>query len=380
MSEELHVNPEFPTDIPYRRVLDHGFVALVDVMGEDSSIVQAARVSYGKGTKTMRSDKALISYLIRHRHTTPLEMVEFKFIIRLPVFVARQVVRHRTASINEYSARYSEVPDRFWAPSLGAIADQDAVNRQGRADALLDLVEALPDPAGDAVACAYREDETAVLVAPDGTGISRAALLEDAHRIEFAPRFSGNADDAGMLPTENYLWWAERLLDFFPERKEKMASIRARYQEHNERSYALYQNFLREGVAREIARSVLPLTMYTEWYWKMDLHNLFHFLRLRMDPHAQLEVRAFAEAIGTFVKEHMPHAWDSFANDGLDGVFLCRDEKEVLRPLDDEAQREVLQGLYERGYRRRRLKETCRKLAIDERIVDELWPPKGDGA
>ena len=375
MTQELHVNPEYPTDIPYRRVLDHGFVALVDVMGEDSSIVQAARVSYGKGTKTMRSDKALISYLIRHRHTTPLEMVEFKFIIRLPVFVARQVVRHRTASINEYSARYSEVPERFWAPSLGAIADQDSVNRQGRADTLLDLVEALPDPVVSGTDCAYCDGQPAVLVAPDGTGISRAALLDANHRVDFAPRFSGNPEDAGLLPTEGYLWWAERLLDHFPERKEKLRSIRATFQEQNERSYALYQNLLREGVAREIARSVLPLTMYTEWYWKMDLHNLFHFLRLRMDPHAQLEVRAFAEAIGEFVKERLPAAWESFANDGLDGVFLCRDEKEVLRPLDDDAQREVLKGLYERGYRRRRLKETCRKLAIDERLVDEIWPP-----
>ena len=179
MSEELLRNPEFPTELPYKRVLDHGFVALVDVMGNDASIVQAARVSYGKGTKTMRGDKALISYLMRHWHTTPFEMVEFKFLMRLPLFIARQVIRHRTANVNEYSARYSEVPDRFWAPDLGAIADQDTVNRQVRADALRDLVEALPDRPGS-TPCSYFGNETAVLVAEDGTAISRVGLMDEA--------------------------------------------------------------------------------------------------------------------------------------------------------------------------------------------------------
>ena len=374
MSQDPHANPEFPTELPYRRVLDKGFVALIDVMGNDASIVQAARVSYGKGTKTVRGDKALISYLMRHWHTTPFEMVEFKFLMRLPLFIARQVIRHRTANVNEQSARYSEVPDRFWAPDLGAIADQDSVNRQGRADSLRDLVEALPDRAGSAVTCAYREGESAVLVAENGTGISRAALLDGPSREAFTPHWVGG--EAGMLPSRNYVWWVERLLEFFPERKQRLQEIQAAFHDHNEKSYALYRKQIESGVAREIARCVLPLSMYTEWYWKVDLHNLFHFLRLRMDPHAQLEVRELAEAMASFVQPQVPFAWEAFEADRLQGAFLSREEKEVLAPLDDAAGREVLSALYEKGYRRRRLKETSRKLGIDERLVDELWPAK----
>jgi len=375
MSAELFSNPaEFPTDFPFRRVLDHGFVALIDVMGNDASIVQAARVSYGKGTKTVRGDKALISYLMRHAHTTPYEMVEFKFLMRLPVFVARQVVRHRTANINEYSGRYSIVPDRFWAPSLGAIADQDSVNRQGRADQLRELVEALPDPPA-AVPCAYVEGESAVVVAKDGTGASRAALLDADHRRAFAPVWSGDDAQADLLPSECYAWWVERLLDWFPERRARLEEVRRTIVEHNERTYALYQKLMQQGVAREIARGVLPLTMYTEWYWKIDLHNLLHFLRLRMDPHAQFEVRCYAEAMAVWVKEHVPFAWEAFEKDRLRGVVLSRDEKELLAPVGEDAQRALLAGLHERGWRSRRLKESCRKLGIDERLVDEMWPP-----
>ncbi len=372
MSEELHKNPEYPTELPYRRVLDHGFVALVEVMGTDSSIVQAARVSYGKGTKTMRSDQALISYLARHRHSTPTEMIEFKFLMRLPVFIARQIVRHRTASLNEYSARYSIVPDRFWVPDLGAIADQDDVNRQGRVDMIRKLADALPEK-GEA--CAYVGEEKAVLVAEDGTGISRVALRDPVSRAAFLKIWRADAPD-DMFPSEEHVFWVEQLLEFHPETKARFERIRDAYREQNERSYSMYQDLMKDGVAREIARSILPLSMYTEWYWKMDLHNLFHFLKLRMDPHAQLEVRAFGEAMATFVKEHCPMAWESFEKDVLHGVWLSSDERETLRPTDVSAQREVLEALYERGYRKRRLKEVCRKLAIDETIVDEIWPAK----
>ncbi len=376
MTGTLPSNPEYPADLPTRRVLDHGFVALVDSMGDDACIVQAARVSYGKGTKTVRGDKALISYLMRHGHTTPFEMVEFKFLMRLPVFVARQVVRHRTANINEYSARYSEVPDRFWAPSLGAIAEQDTVNRQGRSDHLKELVEALPDAVGPRTPCSYLPSERAVLVAKNGRGISRAALLVHEHRADFAAHWSEGAATADMLPTEAYAYWAEAILSFFPERRVRLEKIRQSFRDQNESAYALYQRLLDGGVAREIARGVLPLTMYTEWYWKMDLHNLFHFLRLRMDPHAQFEVRAYAEAMATFVKPLVPYAWEAFEEDRLRGAFLSAAEADALRPQDAAAQRAVLLALHERGYRSRRLKESCRKLGIDERLVDELWPPE----
>jgi len=375
VSQDLQANPEYPTDLPYRRVLDKGFVALIDVMGNDASIVQAARVSYGKGTKTMRGDKALISYLMRHWHTTPFEMVEFKFLMRLPLFIARQVIRHRTANVNEYSARYSEVPDRFWAPDLGAIADQDTVNRQGRTDILRELVAGLPDRPGETVRCAFRSGESAVLVAADGTGISRSALLDETSREAFTSRWRPDAP-GDMLPSRNYVWWVEQLLELFPERKQRLVHIQSAYREQNEKSYALYKDMMDRGVAREIARCVLPLSMYTEWYWKIDLHNLFHFLRLRMDPHAQLEVRELAEAMASFVRPHVPYAWEAFEADRRQGAFLSREEKEVLAPVEDGAARAVLTALYEKGYRRRRLKETSRKLGIDERLVDELWPPK----
>jgi len=350
VSEPL-VNPEYPEELPYRRILDHGFVALVDAMGDDSSIVQAARVSYGKGTKTMRGDKALISYLMRHAHSTPLEMVEFKFLMRIPLFIARQVIRHRTANVNEYSARYSEVPDRFFVPELGALSTQDHVNRQGRTDLLRELVERLPDQ--------KLQDGDAFLTVEEA--------LDPARRAAFL-------GDADLLPSESYVALANRLLERFPNEKARRETVRDAFAKQNEESYALYKRLMDEGVAREIARCVLPLTMYTEWYWKIDLHNLFHFLRLRMDAHAQLEVRALAEAMATFVKPRVPFAWEAFAESRLDGTFLTGPEKAVLKPVDEDTQRAVLAGLYERGYRRRRLKEVCRKLDMDERLVDDVLP------
>lgn len=275
-------------------------------------------------------------------------------------FVANGFIVHN--SVNEYSGRYSLVPDRFWVPDLGAIAEQDTVNRQGRADLLKELAEAAPQRKEP---CAFVAKAPAVLVR-EGKGISRTALEDPAHRSAF---LGGDA-----LPSESYVRCTELLLDLFPERKARLEKIRATYREHNERCYGLYQRLLEEGVAREIARSVLPLSMYTEWYWKIDLHNLLHFLKLRMDPHAQLEVRAYGEAMATFVKEHVPLAWEAFENDNLMGTFLSRAEKEVLIPLGRDAQLRALRALFERGYRRRRLKEVCRKLEIDEGLVDEVDP------
>ena len=296
-------------------------------------------------------------------NTTPFEMVEFKFLMRLPVFIARQLVRHRTANINEYSARYSVVPDRFFVPSLGAISVQDTVNRQGRADLVGELAGELPERAEP---CAYVAGEQAVLTRA-GKGISRAGLGVAEHRAAWL--------GGEPLPSESYVQCADLLLEHFPERKAALAAIQGSFRENNERCYALYQSMIERGIAREVARCVLPLTMYTEWYWKIDLHNLFHFLKLRMDPHAQLEIRAFAEAMATFVKPAVPYAWESFEEDNLKGTFLSGHEKDTLRPADPDAQREVLKALYEKGYRSRRLKEVCRKLSFDESIVDELWPP-----
>jgi len=212
------------------RVLDHGFVSLVDVMGDDNSIVQAARVSYGKGTKTKTEDSKLIDYLYKNRHTTPFEMVEFKFVCRMPIFVARQWVRHRTASINEYSGRYSEMPEDMYLPPLQRIQGQDSTNKQ----------------------------------ASDGIKIEDASLAQQI------------------------------MADSFKS------------------SWESYQHLLSMGVSRELARVVLPLSSYTEWYWKINMHNLFNFLRLRMDSHAQGEMQLYANAMAKLVEPVVPAAWAAF--------------------------------------------------------------------
>lgn len=235
------------------KCLDKGFVRLVDVMGDDSSIVQAARVSYGKGTKTVHEDRGLIRYLMRHKHTTPFEMVEFKFHVKLPIFVARQWIRHRTANVNEYSGRYSEMKDEFYLPSSEQIRTQSVINKQGRAD------------------------ET--------------------------------------LPSEH------------------TAEILDSTQAHYEASFELYQSLLEKGLTRELSRMVLPVANYTEWYWKIDLHNLFHFLKLRLDTHAQYEIRVYAEAMAELVKAIVPLAWEAYEHYMLNSIMLTQGELSILADL-----------------------------------------------
>lgn len=233
--------------------LDKGFVRLIDVMGDDAAIVQAARVSYGTGTKKVLEDRGLIRYLLRHAHTTPFEMVEFKFHVKLPIFVARQWIRHRTANVNEYSGRYSEMKDEFYTPHPNDIRPQSVANKQGRSD------ETLPE-----------------------------GMAEQA-----ANAFKSGQDDA----------------------------------------YAQYQEFLEQGIAREIARINLPVSNYTEWYWKIDLHNLFHFLRLRIDAHAQYEIRVFAEAIAELVQPFVPYAWEAFEDYVLNAHRMTAPELKVIKHL-----------------------------------------------
>ena len=233
--------------------LDKGFVRLIDVMGDDAAIVQAARVSYGSGTKKVHEDRGLIRYLLRHAHTTPFEMVEFKFHVKLPIFVARQWIRHRTANVNEYSGRYSEMKDEFYTPHPQDIRPQSVSNKQGRSD------------------------ET----------------LSDGMAEHAAGAFKSGQDEA----------------------------------------YAQYQEFLEQGIAREIARINLPVSNYTEWYWKIDLHNLFHFLRLRIDAHAQYEIRVFAEAIAELVKPFVPHAWEAFEDYVLNAHRMTAPELKVMKHL-----------------------------------------------
>ncbi|GAB4516939.1 MAG: FAD-dependent thymidylate synthase [Phycisphaerales bacterium] len=252
------------------RVLDHGLVALVDAMPRlvpegqtgDSAIVQAARVSYGAGTKRVNEDRGLIRYLLRHRHTTPFEMVEFKFHCAMPIFVARQWIRHRTANVNEYSGRYSIMPDRFYRPDAENIRQQSTSNRQG----------------GDGAA-----DQT--------TADRFLALLERTERL------------------------------------------------HQE-----YLELTEQGLARELARIPLPQSLYTEWYWKIDLHNLLHFLSLRIDPHAQQEIRVYAQAMLDLIEPIVPVTVEAFRDYRMGAVNLTRLEVEAMRAgkaeLDTENARE----------------------------------------
>ncbi len=224
-------------------VLDHGFVRVIDYMGDDSAIVQAARVSYGKGTKQTNQDRGLIQYLMRHRHTTPFEMCDIKFHIKLPIFIARQWIRHRTASVNEYSARYSILGNEFYVPKPENMAMQSKINKQGRDNIL--------SPA---------ESEKVLQL-----------LHKDAEQCYSHYQEMLNEDEQGNVINDD-----------------------------------------NPALARELARMNLTLNFYTEWYWKINLHNLFHFLSLRADSHAQYEIRVYAEAMLDIVKEWVPFAYEAF--------------------------------------------------------------------
>ena len=246
-------------------LLDHGFVRVVDYMGDDAAVVQAARVSYGRGTRRVSDDRGLIRHLMRHRHTTPFEMCEIKLHVKLPIFVARQWIRHRTASVNEYSARYSILDREFYLPASDVIAAQSQSNRQGRGDQL---------PASEAA----RVQEL---------------LREDAHRAH-----------------EHY----EELL--------------------NEKSEGKAYDPGRIGLARELARINLSLNYYTQWYWKIDLHNLLNFLSLRADPHAQYEIRVYAEAIlDRIVKSWVPLTYEAFCDYRLNSKRLSAQGLSIVRAL-----------------------------------------------
>lgn len=253
-------------------VLDHGFIRVVDYMGDDAAVVQAARVSYGRGTRKTTEDEGLIRYLMRHYHSTPFEMCEIKYHVKLPIFVARQWIRHRTANVNEYSARYSIMDKDFYLPAPEHLAAQSADNRQGRGEVL--------DP------------QTAEHV---------LNLLRD---------------DA-------------------------------------EQTYSHYEDMLDDsiGLARELARMNLTLNTYTQWYWKTDLHNLFHFLRLRADAHAQYEIRVYAEAMLETVKAWVPLSYGAFSDYRLGAVTFSAKMMAVLKKLlADEKVEQASSGLSKREW------------------------------
>jgi len=233
------------------RVLNKGFVRLVDYLGGDERIVQAARVSYGKGTKSVREDKGLINYLMSHEHTSPFEQVILTFHCKMPIFVARQWIRHRTARLNEISGRYSVMEDEFYIPEKDQIQYQSKSNRQGR--------------------------------------------------------------DIEEIP--NHL-------------KEKVLKILT---EGQDKAYDDYQQMIDDGIARELARINLPLSLYTQWYWQIDLSNLFHFLKLRMDYHAQWEIRQYAKTIAEITKAVAPLAYEAFETHVLNSVTFSGKELAALK-------------------------------------------------
>ncbi len=269
------------------KVLDHGFVRLVDYMGSDAAIVQAARVSYGEGTKKVSEDRALIRYLMRCRHTSPFEMVEFKFHVKLPIFVARQWIRHRTANVNEYSGRYSVMKQEFYIPEAKDIRFQSTVNKQSRSE------EEVPDE------------------------LKR-------HFIDFLKRTHAA-------------------------------------------SYEEYERLIEAGLARELARIGLPLSLYTEWYWKIDLHNLFHFLRLRMDPHAQQEIRQYANIMADMVKIVCPLAYEAFMDYSFNALSFSGPELKALKaPLSDLSL--TKEDLVAHGLSKREADELLEKLEKIKRL------------
>jgi thymidylate synthase (FAD) len=245
-------------------VLDHGFVRVIDYMGDDAAVVQAARVSYGRGTKRVSEDQGLINYLLRHRHTTPFEMCEIKYHVKLPIFVARQWIRHRTANVNEYSGRYSILDREFYLPAAKDLAAQAVTNSQGRGELLN--------------AAAARR----VL----------KLLQEDAERAYRSYAFLLNDGTAGV--------------SIDPDRP---------------------------GLARELARMKLSLDFYTQWYWKIDLHNLMHFLSLRADPHAQYEIRAYAEIMLGTLERWVPMTYAAFREYRMNAATISATGLEVIRRL-----------------------------------------------
>ena len=278
------------------KVLDSGFVRLVDYMGGDSSIPQAARVSYGQGTKKVSEDESLIRYLLRHRHTTPSEMLELKFHAKMPIFVARQWVRHRTASINEMSGRYSVMPAEFYTPEPEVMAEQSKSNRQGREKTL-----------------SVEEAERI-----------RKMLIDDAER-DFA----------------HYGYY----LNEDPEHP------------------GTPLDSSRDMLARELARIGLPLSMYTQWYWKVDMHNLLHFLSLRKDKHAQWEMRQYADKMGEIARAVAPIEYKAFEDYVLNAISLSALEIRVMgRIMSGENPEAVAEEIIPNKIERREFFEKLERL------------------
>jgi thymidylate synthase (FAD) len=278
-------------------LLDHGFVRVVDYMGNDAAVVQAARVSYGAGTRSVRNDRGLLRYLMRHRHSTPFEMCEIKLHVKLPIFIARQWIRHRTANVNEYSARYSILDREFYLPTPSNLAQQSDSNRQGRDQVL----------------------------SPEQSAHVLELLRRDA--MQTYDTYETLLNDKGD---------GEPVVDGSPQ------------------------------LARELARMNLTVNYYTQWYWKVDVHNLLHFLSLRMDSHAQYEIRVYADAIVEMLKAWMPITYEAFSDYRMGSQHFSREEMGLLCKMLQGGDPDVLLPASGLSFRERKRM----------RDVLELGPPK----
>ncbi len=271
-------------------VLDHGFVRVVDYMGDDAAIVQAARVSYGRGTKRTRDDQGLINYLMRNAHTSPFEMCEIKLHVKLPIFVARQWIRHRMANVNEYSARYSVLDREFYIPEGEQLATQSATNNQGRGEI----------SAGEQLAL--------------GSVPGRQTEPQQGSRRKTARERTADVQRAKATQEE-----AQR--------------VQGSMTTDAQRSFDQYDSLLTAGFARELARIGLPLSTYTQWYWKTDLHNLLHFLALRGDAHAQWEIQEYARVILDVVERWVPLTANAFHRYRIGGARLSAEGLSAVKRI-----------------------------------------------
>lgn len=331
----------------YVNVLNHGFVGLVDFMGDDAAVINAARVSYGTGTSKTRSDRGLIRYLMRHLHTTPFEMVDFKFHVKAPIFVFRQWHRHRTFSINEYSARYSEMKDEMYEPTIENLAPQSSTNKQGREDNMLS-----DNDYSEIMSVVTECFETSFqgykhLLGPNEQGIVPNATDGVLRRQQWCQE----AAVAAVKESRKRAIESDRD-DPYPT-EESLSEAIQEYLDHNGVSY-ISEEF--PGVARELARMVLPVATYSEMYWKGNMHNLFHFLNLRCDSHAQYEIRVYAEAILELIRPHAEWSVEAFEDYLHNATRLSRMETEVVRVLleprftktDDSPNSEIVRTLMEK--------------------------------
>ena len=322
----------------YTSVHTDCFVGLVDFMGTDEDIPQAARTSYAKGTKKVSTDRNLIRYLTRKMHTSPIEMVEFKFHIKCPIFVARQWLRHRTASVNEQSARYSELPETFYVPDPSYLAPQSQSNKQGRDGDL------------------SNKEKQAIINAMHEINQSSYETYEYLLGKDGPPR----EVRAKVISLRN------AVLKELRAKQENGDSVTQKDidKAFGDIPYEVIEDEQYPGLARELARIVIPVSIFTEFYWKIDLHNLFHFLRLRMDSHAQQEIQDYANVVGNLVKDIVPDAWEAFIDYRMESRVFSRMELSLISELlSDINEEEVRTSLTTKG---------CSKREIDEFFVEVI--------